>query len=160
MLFNISKQQSNQHIMENLTEQVAKLLDEMEFCYDFDEGQKAFFLGIRMDNTDVDIVILADDETKCLYNKGRLTLALPEDSNTDLLYKINEIHNRSFSQAHLYIDENDNRLTALTVIDIPESEIVDADIFERFLYSTAELLDDNFNDIMSVAFGQKNDITK
>lgn len=43
--------------MENLTEQVAKLLDEMEFSYDFDEEQNGFFLEFRMDNTDVDIIM-------------------------------------------------------------------------------------------------------
>ena len=45
--------------MENLTEQVAKLLDEMEFSYDFDEEQNGFFLEFRMDNTDVDIIPVA-----------------------------------------------------------------------------------------------------
>ena len=146
--------------MENLTEQIAKLLDEMEFSYDFDEEQNGFFLEIRMNNTDVDIIILADDEAKCLYNRTNLTLTLPDDSITDVLYKINEIHNKSFSQAHLYINEDDNKLTAQAVIDIPESGIVDGDIFKYFLSSAAQLLDDNFNDIMSVAFGQKHDTSK
>lgn len=146
--------------MKNLTDQVTKLLDEMEFGYDFIKEQKGFFFGIRMDNTDVDIVILTDDEKKCLYNRSRLTLALPEESITAVLYKINEIHNRSFSQAHLYIDEDDNKLTALAVIDIPESGVVDGDIFRYFLYSAPQLLDDNFNDIMGVAFGQENDTSK
>ena len=146
--------------MENLTEQVAKLLDEMEFSYDFDEEQNGFFLEIRMDNTDVDIIIIADDEAKCLYNITNLTLTLPDDSITAVLHKINEIHNQSFSQAHLFINEDDNKLTAQAVIDIPESVIVDGDIFKNFLSSAPQLLDDNFNDIMSVAFGQKHDTSK
>ena len=138
--------------MENLTEQVAKLLDEMEFCYDFDEEQNGFFLEIRMDNTDVDIIIIADDEAKCLYNRTNLTLTLPDDSITAVLHKINEIHNQSFSQAHIYIDEDDKKLTAQAVIDIPESGI-DKDIFQSFLFVPAKMLDDNFGEIMKVAFG-------
>lgn len=140
--------------MKNLKDQIVELLAEMELNYDFDEELEVFNLQIRMENTDVNIRFTYDEENLCLYNVSSLMSSLPQDGITAVLYKINEIHNRSFSQAHLYIDNDDNKLYAQAVIDIPENRVIDKDIFGFFIFSAADLLNDNFNDIMNAAYGR------
>lgn len=139
--------------MEILKKQVTKLLDELEFHYEIDEERSIFEFAVNAGNADVDVILRYDEEGMRLYNLANLEFSLPKDGITAVLYKINEIHNKSFSQAHLYIDNEDNRLNAEAVIDVPENGL-DKDVFGYFLYSTMSMLNKYFNDIMSVAYGQ------
>lgn len=141
--------------MESLKEQVTRLLDELEFHYEIDEERSVFEFAVNAGNADVDVILHYDEEGMRLYNLANLEFSLPKDGITAVLYKINEIHNKSFSQAHLYIDDEDNRLNAGAVIDVPENGL-DKDVFGYFLYSTISMLNKYFNDIMSAAYGQTN----
>lgn len=141
--------------MESLKEQVTKLLDELELHYEIDEEHSIFEFAVNAGNADVDVILHYDEKGMRLCNLANLEFSLPKDGITAVLYKINEIHNKSFSQAHLYIDDEDNRLNAEAVIDVPENGL-DKDVFGYFLYSTISMLNKYFNDIMSVAYGQTN----
>ena len=80
-------------------------------------------------------------------------LTRPANTPHSALYAINKIHNTSWELAHLYLGEKDNRLAAQASIDVPENGL-DTEVFRYFVVSTCGMLDDNFNKIMSVAFGQ------
>lgn len=147
----------NTTIMKNLKEQVAKLLDEQDFHYKVNEEKNRFAFGISTGNVDMDVNLLYDEEDLCLYNFCSLTSTLPEDGVVAAMYKINEIHNQSFSLAHLYIDEDDNTLSAQAVMEVPKNGL-EKDVFETFLYSTMQLLDDNAKDIIAIASRHNNTI--
>lgn len=138
--------------MKNLKEQVAEQLDEMKLHYKINEKKYRFELDIPTDNADVAINIYYDEQNDGLYNLSCLTFNLPESRTTALLRKINEINNATFCPAHLYLDKDGNRLGAQSVIYATESGI-DKDVFKSFLIVPANLLDDNFSEIMKVAFG-------
>lgn len=138
--------------MGNLKEQVAKLLDEMEFSYDINEGKHLFYFDVATKRADVSVNICYDEESQCLYNLSCLTFNLPEECKAALLCKINEIHNSSLSAAHLYLDNDGNRLSAQAVIDVPKGG-VDKDVFGYFLCAPGNMLDEYFDEIMKVAFG-------
>lgn len=147
----------NTTIMKNLKEQVAKLLDEQDFHYKANEEKNRFAFGISTGNVDMDVNLLYDEEDLCLYNFCSQTSTLSEDGVVAAIYKINEIHNQSFSLAHLYIDENDNTLSAQAVMEVPKNGL-EKDVFETFLYSTIQLLDDNAKDIIAIASRHNNTI--
>lgn len=69
-----------------------------------------------------------------------------------MLCKINEIHNSSSSAAHLYLDNDGNRLSAQTVMYVPSGE-VDKEVFKYLLSAPANMLEEYFDEIMKVAFG-------
>lgn len=138
--------------MKNLKEQVAEQLDEMKLHYKINEKKYRFELDIPADNADIAINIYYDEQNDGLYNLSCLTFNLPESHTTALLRKINEINNATFCPAHLYLDKDGNRLGAQSVIYATESGI-DKDVFKSFLIVPANLLDDNFSEIMKVAFG-------
>lgn len=138
--------------MKNLKEQVAELLDEMELHYKINEKKFRFELDIPADNADVTINIYYDEQNDGLYNLSCLTFNLPKERTTALLRKINEINNATLCPAHLYLDDDGNRLAAQSVIYVTESGI-DKDVFQSFLFVPANMLDENFSEIMKVAFG-------
>ena len=134
--------------MNNLKEQVARLLDEWEISYNLNEEKSRFEIDIPMD-----INLVYDEEGMRLHNISCLMFNLPKERTTEVLYAINKIHNTSWELAHLYLSEKDNRLAAQASIDVPESGL-DTEVFRYFVVSTCGMLDNNFNKIMSVAFGQ------
>ena len=138
--------------MKNLKGQVAELLDEMELHYKINEKKFRFELDIPAGNADVTINIYYDEQNDGLYNLSCLTFNLPKERTTALLRKINEINNATLCPAHLYLDNDGNRLTAQSVTYVTESGI-DKDVFQSFLFVPAKMLDENFSEIMKVAFG-------
>lgn len=143
--------------MKNLKDQVAELLDAMELSYEYkyeqDEEWDVFYSGIGMSNTDVYISLICDKKDMRLHNLSGISFTIVEEKVTAMLFKINEVNNSSFSQAHLFIND-DNELIAQAAIDVPESGIIDKDIFGCFVASTAQLLNDNFDDVMLVVNGR------
>ncbi len=137
--------------MKNLKEQVAELLDNMKVHYKVNENKCRFELDIPTDNADVTINIFYDEQNDGLYNLSCLTFNLPKERTTALLRKINEINNATLCPAHLYLDNDGNRLAAQSVTYVTESGI-DKDVFQSFLFVPANLLDDKFSEIMKVAF--------
>ena len=142
----------NKLTMEKLKDQVARLLDGLRLTYDYDDETKTFMLDVGMDNATVSVVVAFDEADRRLYNFSYLSFALPKKRRMAVLRKINEIHLRSSSPAHLLLDE-DGRLCAQAVIDVPECG-VDGEVFHEFVASTCVLLDKNFHGIMEAAFGQ------
>ena len=138
--------------MDNLKDQVARLLHEWDLDYRLNEAKSRFELDIPMDNADVSINIVYNEEGMRLYNISCLTFNLPKERATEVLYAINKIHNTSFSLAHLYLGEQDCRLAAQATVDVPEGGL-DSEVFRYFVISTCELLDESFPGIMAVAFG-------
>ena len=138
--------------MKNLKEQVAELLDKMKVHYKVNENKCRFELDIPTDNADVTINIFYDEQNDGLYNLSCLTFNLPKGRTTALLRKINEINNATLCPAHLYLDDDGNRLAAQSVIYVTGSGI-DKDVFQSFLFVPANMLDENFSEIMKVAFG-------
>ena len=138
--------------MDNLKDQVARLLHEWDLDYRLNEAKSRFEMDIPMDNADVSINIVYNEEGMRLYNISCLTFNLPKERATEVLYAINKIHDTSFSLAHLYLGEQDCRLAAQATVDVPESGL-DSDVFRYFVISTCELLDESFPKIMAVAFG-------
>ena len=124
--------------MKNLKEQVAELLDNMKVHYKVNENKCRFELDIPTDNADVAINIFYDEQNDGLYT-------------TSLLRRINDINNATLCPAHLYLDDDGNRLAAQSVIYVTESGI-DKDVFQSFLFVPANMLDENFSEIMKVAF--------
>lgn len=139
--------------MNNLKEQVARLLDEWEVSYNLNEEKSRFEIDIPADNVDVSINLVYDEEGMRLHNIGCLMFNLPKERTTEVLYAINKIHNTSWELAHLYLGEKDNRLAAQASIDVPEGGL-DTEVFRYFVLSTCFIVDDNFKKIMAVAFGQ------
>ena len=139
--------------MNNLKEQVARLLDEWEISYNLNEEKSRFEIDIPMDNVDVSINLVYDEKNMRLHNLSCLMFNLPKERTMEVLYAINKIHNTSWELAYLYLSEKDNRLAAQASIDGPESGL-DTEVFRFFVVSTCGMLDDNFNKIRSVAFGQ------
>lgn len=137
--------------MENLKEQVAKLLDEIEFSYNINEERQLFYFDVVTERADVSVNICYDEENQCLYNFSCLTFNLPEERKAALLCKINEIHNSSSSAAHLYLDNDGNRVSAQTVMYVPSGE-VDKEVFKYLLSAPANMLEEYFDEIMKVAF--------
>ena len=50
------------------------------------------------------------------------------------------------------MNEDDNELTAQCMINVPKAG-VDQEVFDNLVSSTVSMLDDNFKDIMAVAYG-------
>lgn len=71
------------------------------------------------------------------------------------MHKINKIHNDYSSIAHFYLNTDNNRIGLQSVIHIPESGI-DKNVFIYFLSEPIQILDENYDKIMKVAFGPDN----
>ena len=139
--------------MNSLKDEVARLLNEWEVSYNLNEEKARFEIDIPADNVDVSINLVYDEKGMRLHNLSSLMFNLPKERTTEVLHAINKIHNTSWELAHLYLGEKDNRLAAQASIDVPESGL-DTEVFRYFVLSTCFMLDDNFNKIMAVAFGQ------
>lgn len=141
--------------MDNLKNQVAKLLDELELKYNINEKKHRFELDETSDNAAVSINLYYDEECNGLYNLSCLTFNLPQERTTALLHKINKIHNGYSSIGHFYLNTNNNRIGLQSVIHVPETGI-DKDVFIYFLSEPIQILDENYDEIMKVAFGPDN----
>lgn len=60
----------------------------------------------------------------------------------------------AFNQAHMYLSVDDCRLMAQDMINVPEDGL-SLDVFANFLLATCNLLNDNYNDLMKVAYERK-----
>lgn len=138
--------------MKNMKKQVSKLLDELEFVYNFNEKHQCFEFNTPMANVDVSTILFYDKKSGGLYNRSSLTFNLPKIHTTALLRKINDIENEAETTAHLYLDIENNRIGAQSMIYATENGIYE-DVFLKFLASPAQMLDDNYEEIMKVAFG-------
>ena len=110
----------------------------MDINYNFYEKYHIINFKIRKENTDVIIDLAVDEENSCLGNISSLTSGLPQDGITALQRKINEINNNTSSTACLYIDNENNRMGAQSVI-YAESKI-DKDVFQDFLEARLKCL--------------------
>ena len=138
--------------MGTLKEQVRNALDALELHYGVNDEKCRFELDMKMEHTDVSINLVYDEEMMRLFCFSCLTFCLPKERSGEILRKINEIHNGSFSLAHLYLGTEDNRLAAQSAMDVTERGL-DEEQFKYFLASTCELLEENFEAIMAVAYG-------
>lgn len=138
--------------MQPLKEQITALLKALELNFKFDEEVKIFRLNFEAENAPVHVAIQYDDEKRVIINKAWISLNLPQERKTAILYAINKIHDEWCTPAYLYLDGDDNGLMARCMIDVPETGL-EQEIFAYFVDSTVSLLDDNFKDIMAVAYG-------
>lgn len=60
----------------------------------------------------------------------------------------------AFNQTHMYLSVDDCRLMAQAMINVPEDGL-SLDVFANFLLATCNLLNDNYNDLMKVAYERK-----
>lgn len=60
----------------------------------------------------------------------------------------------AFNQAHMYLSVDECRLMAQVMINVPEDGL-SLDVFANFLLATCNLLNDNYNDLMKVAYERK-----
>lgn len=142
--------------MKSLVEQTKALMEALELHYDWDEEDKVFRLDFNTENTKVFVTIECLEDKGILINHGWLPINLPKEKKTAILYAINKIHDQWSTQAHLYLDEDDNNLIARCMLPLPEMGLdgVGEDGFARFVASTCNILDDHFKTIMEVAYGQ------
>lgn len=98
--------------MKNLKKMVAELLEELEIDYVINEKKSSFEFDLLSEYVKVSICLLFDETNRRLYNLGYLSFCLPRERMTDVLYKINEIHYKTFYQAHMYLSVDDCRLMA------------------------------------------------
>lgn len=135
--------------MANLKKQVTKQLDRLELNYNVNKKKYRFELDIPAKNGLVQTNLYYDEEQNGIYNLSCFTFNLPKERTTEVLHKINEIHNKSFSLAHLYIDDK-NWLGAQSVIYISKNRI-DEDVFKKFLFAPIWMLDYSYDEI-KIAF--------
>lgn len=140
--------------MKNLKKMVAELLEELEIDYVINEKKSSFEFDLLSEYVKVSICLLFDETNRRLYNLGYLSFCLPRERMTDVLYKINEIHYKTFYQAHMYLSVDECRLMAQAMINVPEDGL-SLDVFANFLLATCNLLNDNYNDLMKVAYERK-----
>lgn len=138
--------------MQPLKEQITALLEDLELKFEFDEENNLFRLNFETENAPIHSCISYDDELKLIINRSWISINLPKERKTAILYAINRIHDEWCTKAYLLLGEDDNRLMARCMIDAPETGL-DQEIFAYFVDSTISLLDDNFKDIMAVAYG-------
>lgn len=143
-------------LMKNLKKMVAELLEELEIDYVINEKKSSFEFDLLSEYVKVSICLLFDETNRRLYNLGYLSFCLPRERMTDVLYKINEIHYKTFYQAHMYLSVDDCRLMAQAIIDVPKNGL-SLNVFANFLLATCNLLNDNYNDLMKVAYESKVD---
>lgn len=133
---------------------VAELLEELEVGYVINEEKSSFEFDLQAEYVKVSMCLVFHEANRMLYNLSYLTSCLPRESMTDVLYKINEIHYMAFNQAHMYLSVDDCRLMAQAMINVPEDGL-SLDVFANFLLATCNLLNDNYNDLMKVAYERK-----
>lgn len=138
--------------MQSLKEQITAFLEALELNFKIDEEAKCFRVNFEAKNAPVHVAIVYDDENQLIINKAWISLNLPQDRKTAILYAINKIHNEWCTPAYLYLDNDDNGLMARCMIDVPETGL-EQELFAYFVDSTVSMLDDNFKDIMAVAYG-------
>lgn len=138
--------------MQSLKEQITAFLEARELKYEFEEENNIFRLGFDMDNAPVRVVIKYNDEKQVILNNAWIPISLPKERKAAILYAINKIHSEYAWTAYLYLNEDDNELTAQCMINVPKAE-VDQEVFDNLVSSTVSMLDDNFKDIMAVAYG-------
>lgn len=141
-------------LMKNLKKMVAELLEELEVGYVINEEKSSFEFDLQAEYVKVSMCLVFHEANRMLYNLSYLTSCLPRESMTDVLYKINEIHYMAFNQAHMYLSVDDCRLMAQAMINVPEDGL-SLDVFANFLLATCNLLNDNYNDLMKVAYERK-----
>lgn len=138
--------------MQSLKEQIQGFLEARELNFEFEEENNLFRLNFNMENTTVHVVISYNDEKKWILNRAWMSINLPKERKAAILYAINKIHDEWCTAPYLYLDEEDNELMARCMIDVPEGGVAQ-EVFDSFLDSTVLMLDDNFKDIMAVAYG-------
>lgn len=138
--------------MQSLKEQITAFLEARELKFEFLEEVNVFRLNFDMENVTVHVGISYNDEKKWILNRAWMSINLPKERKAAILYAINKIHDEWCTAPYLYLDEEDNELMARCMIDIPEGGVAQ-EVFDSFLDSTVFMLDDNFKDIMAVAYG-------
>lgn len=142
--------------MQSLKEQIMAYLEALELKFEFDEENNLFRLNFETENAPVYVCISYDDERKLIINNAWISIKLPKERKTTILYAINKIHDKWNTRAYLFWDEDDNVLSARCIIDVSEAGL-DQEVFACFIESTVWVLDKNFKGIMVVAYGSEFD---
>ena len=127
-------------------------MEALELNFEWDEEDKIFRLNFDTENAKVSMSIAPYEDRGLLVNHAWIPISLPKEKKTAVLYAINKIHDQWCTRAHLYLDEDDNNLMALSMLEMPDVGL-SQDIFANFLDSTVRILDDHFKEIMAVAYG-------
>lgn len=133
--------------------QIEPFLQQMEFGFKSEaDGQCYYFYGEnKMDNADISTTIVCDEELNLLVYLSWISVRIPQEKRSEVLEKINEIHNNTTVNACLYLDE-ENNLSVRAVLNVSE-EGLDEEKFKYMLWVPILYLDDCFKDIMVVAYG-------
>lgn len=142
--------------MQSLKEQITAHLEALELKFEFDEENNLFRLDFETENAPVHVCISYDDERKLIINNAWISIKLPKERKTTILYAINKIHDEWNTRAYLFWDEDYNVLSARCMIDVPEAGL-DQEVFACFVDSTAWVLAKSFKRIMAVAYGSESD---
>ena len=125
--------------MDNLKEQVARQLNEWGLSYNLNEKKSRFELDLPMDNVDVSINLVYDEKNMRLHNLSYLPFNLPKRRTTEVLYAINKIHNTSWELAHLYLEEENNRLAVMCLKVDWTQKYSDISLYQHASYWTKTL---------------------
>ena len=137
--------------MDILAEQIRKHLAELDVSYEYkEEEQPEFVFPFTMNHIRMNVRIGCYEENRFVIVLAYCPLVIPSEKHTQVLYKINKLHAKSYSSAYMFLDREANMLVAQSVLNVGTDLQVDYDVFRCNFSETLHLLDDTAEEFMQI----------
>lgn len=137
--------------MDILAEQIKKHLTDLDLSFEYkDEEKPEFLFPFTMNHIRMSVRIGCYEENKFVIVLAYFPLVIPSEKHTQVLYKINQLHAKSYSSAYMFLDREVNMLVAQSVLNVGADLQVDYDVFRCNFLETLHLLDDTAEEFMQV----------
>lgn len=128
-------------------------LDEANITYKKNKKNKSITLSMECSNVNVDLFILYDEKYHIIEITGLLPITIAEEKRKDVIEYLNE-SNRQIAIPCTFINIDNGKVATTFVIDGREGMINDS-IIMRTLSFCSGILNEDFPNIMRIAYGRK-----
>ena len=132
-----------------LFKQVIQHLQALNVKADMEEPSSVGF-DMNMEYSLISIKIIVDEQEQRVMLFGEGTFTVPPVKFPEVMDKINQIHQHSYSSAYLFVNTENGHLMSQAIINADSGHKIDFDVFRYALCDVAYSLDGNYREIMSL----------
>lgn len=135
--------------MNNLVKQVEQYLYQLNIKAELEEPE-IFGFDINMENTMLSVRIICDRHEKRVMIFGEAPFNIPKNKMTEVLLKLNDIHQHEYNTAHCFINVENEHIMSQVILNLDSNNGIDYDVFRYGLCDVCYIIDNYYRDLMKV----------